>query len=157
MTAGGTAGAPYQEPYGLRADCTDDQGTEFAIHEVAGGTERPPATGRRAGDLAYLTLEVADSAKARAFYRTVLGWTFTPGRIADGWPVADTVPMIGLSGGHGQAAAVPVWGVHDIEQALAAVRAGGGTATDAARQPYGITSESPMTRARGSTSLSSDD
>jgi predicted enzyme related to lactoylglutathione lyase len=141
VAAGGTAGQPRQEPYGLRADCTDDQGTEFAIHEVTGGTERPPATGRRAGDLAYLTLAVVDSAKARAFYSAVLDWTFAPGRIADGWQVADTVPMIGLSGGHDRAGAAPVWRVDDIERAVAAVRAAGGTATDPERQPYGITSE----------------
>ncbi|HZC73453.1 MAG TPA: VOC family protein [Jatrophihabitans sp.] len=141
VAAGGTAGEPRQEPYGLRADCTDDQGTAFAIHEVAGGTERPPAHGRRAGDLAYLTLEVVDSAKARAFYGAVLGWTFTPGRVADGWQVEDTAPMTGLSGGHSQAAGIPMWRVADIDHAVAAVRAAGGTATDPEQQPYGTTSE----------------
>jgi predicted enzyme related to lactoylglutathione lyase len=139
--AGGTAGEPRVERYGRRVDCVDDQGTAFAIHELTTGAERPPANGRRAGDLAYLTLEVVDSARARAFYATVLGWTFAPGRIADGWQVEDTVPMIGLSGGRDRATAVPMWRVDDIGRAVAAVRANGGTATDPQRQPYGLTSE----------------
>ncbi len=139
--AGGTAGEPRQEPYGLRADCIDDQGSAFAIHEVAGGAQRPPMNGRRAGDLAYLTLEVVDSAKARAFYGAVLGWTFRAGRIDDGWQVEDVAPMVGLSGGHPGAAAVPMWRVDDIAFAVDRVRAAGGTATDPARQPYGVTSE----------------
>jgi predicted enzyme related to lactoylglutathione lyase len=29
--AGGSAGRPSQEPYGLTADCTDDQGTRFHL------------------------------------------------------------------------------------------------------------------------------
>jgi predicted enzyme related to lactoylglutathione lyase len=49
--------------------------------------------------------------------------------------------MIGLSGGRERATAVPMWRVVDIERAVAAVRAGGGTATDPERQPYGLTSE----------------
>jgi predicted enzyme related to lactoylglutathione lyase len=141
LAAGGTAGEPRQEPYGLRADCVDDQGTSFAIHEVEPGTERPPANGRRAGDLSYLTLEIVDSARARAFYGAVLGWTFHHGRIEDGWEVDDVAPMVGLSGGHVTAAAVPMWRVDDIDAAVAAVRAHGGAATDPARQPYGSTSE----------------
>jgi predicted enzyme related to lactoylglutathione lyase len=139
--AGGTAGEPRQESYGLRADCADDQGVPFAVHEVDGVGERGPEHGRQPGDLAYLTLEAVDSAKARAFYASVFGWSFAPGTIADGWQVEDTVPMTGLSGGHDRAAAVPMWRVADIERAVAAVRAAGGTATDPQRQPYGVTSE----------------
>jgi predicted enzyme related to lactoylglutathione lyase len=141
--AGGTAGDPREQPHGLTVDCTDDQGVRFAMYEqpadLAGS--RPPATGVRAGDLAYLTLEVVDSARARAFYGAVLGWRFAAGRIADGWQVEDTVPMIGLSGGHARATAVPMWRVADLERAVEAVRDAGGTAADPQRQPYGMTSE----------------
>lgn len=141
VAAGGTAGEPRREPYGLRADCTDDQGTAFAIHEVQGGTQRPPANGRRAGDLSYVTLEVVDSQRARSFYGAVFDWTFAPGRIADGWQVEDSVPMTGISGGHERAAAVPMWRVDDIDSAVAAVRRRGGTATRPQQQPYGQMSE----------------
>jgi predicted enzyme related to lactoylglutathione lyase len=122
-------------------DCVDDQGTEFALWEIDGSAERPPANGRRAGDLSYLTLQVVDSAKARAFYGAVLGWTFDPGRVPDGWQVEEVVPMVGLRGGHERARVVPMWRVDDIEQAVAAARAHGGTATDPQPQPYGRTSE----------------
>ena len=141
--AGGTATEPFERPYGLISDCTDDQGTVFALYEqpahVTG--ERPAQHGRRPGDLAYLTLEVVDSAAARAFYGAVLGWTIAPGRVEDGWQVPSTVPMIGLSGGHDRATAVPMWRVADIDAAVEGVRAAGGTATDPDRQPYGITSD----------------
>ncbi len=141
VAAGGVAGEPRQEPYGLRADCTDDQGTPFAIHEVEPGGGRPPANGARNGDLAYLTLFVADSARARAFYGAVFGWTFAPGHIEDGWQVENVQPMAGFGGGHGRASAVPMWRVDDIDAAVAAVRAAGGTATDPAPQPFGRSSE----------------
>jgi predicted enzyme related to lactoylglutathione lyase len=111
------------------------------LHEVTAGTDRPAPHGRRAGDLAYLTLEVVDSARARAFYGAVLGWTFTPGRVADGWQVEGTAPMVGLSGGHDRVRAVPMWRVDDIERAVTAVRSRGGTAAEPQRQSYGTTSE----------------
>jgi predicted enzyme related to lactoylglutathione lyase len=141
QAAGGTASEPHREPYGLVADCTDDQGTDFAVWEIEGGAGRPPANGRRSGDLAYLTLEVVDSSRAREFYGAVLGWRLRPGRIADGWQVEDTAPMIGLSGGHARATAVPMWRVSGVERAVGEVRSHGGTATDPERQPYGLTSE----------------
>lgn len=139
--AGGVAGEPSHEPHGVVAECVDDQGTEFALWQIQAGTERGLPNGRRAGDLSYLTLEVVDSAKARAFYGAVLGWTFTPGTIADGWQLEDTAPMGGLSGGHEHATAVPMWRADDIAAAVGRVRAAGGTATDPRRQPYGLMSE----------------
>jgi predicted enzyme related to lactoylglutathione lyase len=141
--AGGRAGDPERQPWGLTADCADDQGTAFALFEQSDDAtgERPPPNGRVAGDLSYLTVEVVDSAAARSFYGSVLGWQFTPGRIEDGWQVADTVPMIGLAGGRERATAVPMWKVPDVRRAVDAVRAAGGTATDPERQPYGTTSE----------------
>lgn len=141
--AGGTAGDPVDEPFGTVAECVDDQDTQFAVYQAPSGQAgvRPPQNGRRHGDLGYLTLEVVDSAKARAFYGSVLGWRFAPGTVADGWQVADPVPMTGLSGGHEHAAGVPMWRVDDIDAAVAAVRANGGTATDPGQQPYGRTAE----------------
>src|SRR5262249_56926339 len=123
----------------LSADCVDDQGTRFAVHQPAtagtagaagavargrvrvtrgratrGGTPSGAgAVGSTApahdGDLAYVTFEVADSRRARDFYGSVLGWRFAPGRVADGWQVVGTTPPMGLSGGHARATAVPMW------------------------------------------------
>jgi predicted enzyme related to lactoylglutathione lyase len=132
--AGGTAAPTDHAPHGRTADCVDDQGTAFALWQI----EPSAAAGH---DLAYLTLEVVDSARTRAFYGGVLGWAFTPGRIDDGWQVQGTTPMIGISGGHRDAAAVPMWRVADVEDTVDRVRAAGGTATDPVRQPYGVTSE----------------
>ena len=78
--AGGRAETPTDEPYGRVAACTDDQGTAFAVFRPPPGDPAPPLAqhGTRQGDLAYLTLEVVDSARARAFYGAVLGWHVSP-------------------------------------------------------------------------------
>jgi uncharacterized glyoxalase superfamily protein PhnB len=141
-SAGGTAEEPHVEPYGLVAGCTDDQGVPFAVFEPPGGvspTTAARANSGREGDLAYVTMEVVDSARTRAFYGRVLGWRFSSGRVADGWQVDDVKPMTGLSGGHDVATAVPLYVVEDIAGAVRAVRRAGGTATEPETQPYGIT------------------
>jgi uncharacterized glyoxalase superfamily protein PhnB len=140
--AGGSAQQPQLEPFGLVSECTDNQGTPFAMFEPPGGVApRSLATpnGSLEGDLAYITMEVADSALARDFYGSVLGWHFSSGHIADGWQVDDVTPMVGLSGGHDAARTVPMYRVGDIAEAVEAVRDAGGTATDPERQPYGVT------------------
>ena len=140
--AGGEAREIQRHPWGLVAECLDDQGTAIRLHEVLadpGGT--PPASVRRVGHPSYLTLEIVDSGRARAFYTAVLGWQVAPGRVADGWQVQDTAPMIGLSGGHGRATTVPVWTVRNVAAAIAAVRERGGSATEPHREPYGTVTE----------------
>jgi uncharacterized protein len=143
--AGGHAGDPIQRPYGLMADCTDDQGTRFAVHQYPAGTvgaaAAGPAAAPRDGDLAYITFEVADSRRARDFYGAVLGWRFAPGSIADGWQVEGTTPMAGLSGGHAEATTVPMWRVADLRATVGRVRAAGGTAAEPRQEPYGLTAD----------------
>jgi predicted enzyme related to lactoylglutathione lyase len=165
--AGGQAGDPVARPYGLSADCEDDQGTRFAVHQPPapgrGARTGPEAPGRvttgraarspgaagasgqaaaaRDGDIAYVTLEVVDSRRARDFYGAVLGWQFVPGRVADGWQVVGPTPMIGMSGGHAEATAVPMWRVADLQGAVGRVTAAGGTATEPRREPYGLTAD----------------
>ena len=138
--AGGQADAPVEQPYGLVADCVDDQGVRFALVQAPSGG-RPPEYGAGQGDLGYVTYEVVDSAKARAFYGSVLGWRFTPGSIDDGWQVEDAAPMSGLSGGHARATTVPMWRVDDLAAALDRLQAAGGTATEPRRAPYGLMAE----------------
>jgi uncharacterized glyoxalase superfamily protein PhnB len=132
-------GAPYPHPVEpgpaavlpvLPAGTTGDLGFEYVT-----------GAGSDLGDVAYVTLHVTDSAAARAALTAALGWRFTPGRIADGWGAEGVVPMTGLSGGHPSAAVLPMYRVTDIERAVAAVRAHGGTATDPERQPYGVSAE----------------
>jgi len=131
---GGTAADPERRPYGPAADCVDDQGVPLSLHQ-AGSSPRSPATGAGEGDLSYLTLEVVDEARTRAFYGAVLGWSFR-----DGDP-RGVVPMTGLHGGNPVYSAVPMWKVADVAAAVQRVRAAGGTATDPERKPYGMTAE----------------
>ncbi len=134
--AGGRAGEPSRAPYGPVADCTDDQGTVFALYQPPGGVATaPPAMGGH-GDLVYTTFEVVDSARARAFYGAVLGWRFTPGGVEDGWQVAGG--MAGFQGGHAQATTLPMWRVDDLGAALERVRTAGGDAGGPQTRSYGL-------------------
>ena len=146
-SSGGTAGEPEQEPYGAISECVDDQGVRFAMFVPPGGVRRSDrsgeaerSTGSGQGELAYVTMEVPDSGRTRAFYGSVLGWRFAPGSVDDGWQVEDVHPMVGVSGGHDRATTVPMYEVENIDVAVEQVRAGGGTATPPESQPYGTTS-----------------
>ncbi|GLZ05065.1 glyoxalase [Actinomadura sp. NBRC 104412] len=147
--AGGEAEEPSEEPYGTISMCTDDQGLAFAVCEdtTSAGTAGPsrPAD-PAAGEVTYLTMEVPDSARARAFFGAVLGWDFVPGRVPDGWSVrsrggGEVYPMTGMHGGHDTSTVVPVYAVQDIDAAVARVRAAGGTASDPESHPYGTLAE----------------
>ena len=141
-SAGGTAGLPHEEPYGLLVECTDHEGTSFAVFEPPGGTiaGSAPVAAAAQGDLSYVTMQVGDSARARQFYGAVLGWRFAAGGSEDGWQVQDVSPMVGISGGHLNATTVPMYRVDDIAAAVELVRDAGGEATEPAVQPYGILS-----------------
>jgi uncharacterized glyoxalase superfamily protein PhnB len=144
--AGGQAGEPVAQAYGLSADCVDIDGVRFALHQPPAGapaTAGAPAsaTAGQDGDLVYVTLEVPDAARALDFYCSVLGWRARPGRTPGGWQIEGTTPMIGVSGGHAAPAAVPVWQVTDLAAAVAQARAAGGMATEPHREPYGLMAE----------------
>ncbi len=134
---GGAASDPAEMPYGQRADCTDDQGMAFYLWQPPEGSASTAAQ----PDIAYLTLNVVDSARFRSFFGQLFGWTFTPGRVDDGWNVEGPTPMTGVAGGASRASAVPMYRVEDVEAAVRRVRSAGGTATAAATMPYGLTSD----------------
>lgn len=138
--AGGRAGEIRSEPYGLIADCEDDQGMAFSLAEtphVAGAPGGAPAP----GSLAYLVLGVRDTTRARAFFGDVLGWSFSPGRVPDGWEIEGIRPHAGMHGGNEEPTVVPMFAVVDVVAAVERVRGAGGTASDPESMPYGITSE----------------
>jgi predicted enzyme related to lactoylglutathione lyase len=140
--AGGAAGEARQTDYGLLLDATDPQGAAFAVFEPVGGRKRPELNGSGPGELSYVTYQVPDSVGFRDFYGRVLGWSFEPGRVADGWQVAGTHPMAGVAGGSDSPTTVPMWTVSDIDAAVARVREAGGTVlAEPTRQPYGLTAE----------------
>jgi predicted enzyme related to lactoylglutathione lyase len=141
--AGGSAEAPTEKPWGRAADCIDSQGTSFSMFTPRADDpgERPPMNGARHGDLCYLTYGVIDSAVAREFYGSVLGWKFADGHANDGWQIEDVAPMGGIGGGRSEQVTAPMWLVDDVEAAAGRVRAAGGTATEVAQRPYGLESQ----------------
>jgi predicted enzyme related to lactoylglutathione lyase len=139
--AGGFGGNAKDQPYGRIAACLDDQGLPFSLQQKVPMQQRPPANGARQGDPAYIVFEVPDAARGRAFYASVLGVRFEPGRGPDGWNLPDIAPMSGLSGGAQRATVVPMFRVDDIQAAVERVRAAGGTATEPVHEGYGIRSE----------------
>lgn len=142
IEAGGVAGEVRQTDYGVLLDATDPHGAAFAVFEPPAGRKRPEINGSGPGELSYVTYQVPDSAGFRDFYGRVLGWTFEPGRVADGWQVMGTHPMAGAAGGSTSPTTVPMWTVSDIDAAVARVREAGGTVlAEPARQPYGVTAE----------------
>ena len=138
--AGGQADVPRHEPYGDTVDCEDDQGMRFAMLELPPGAARSRASLSAPGHgaLTYITMQVADSAKARAFYGAVLGWDFTAGNWPDSWSVLDPVPMTGMTGARDGAKIVPVYQVDDVAAAAQRVRDAGGAAPAPDRRPYGL-------------------
>lgn len=117
------------QPYGRTGVVIDPFGHRWMIQAAA------PTS--RHGDLAYLTHAVADTERACAFYSAVLGWTFSPGRIEDGWQIEGTYPPAGMHGSADRAGIEPVYQVDDLSIALAAVRDHGGQAGEPQQQPYG--------------------
>jgi predicted enzyme related to lactoylglutathione lyase len=137
--AGGEAQAAEEAPFGRIATCTDPQGLEFAVWQAGGQLTRPALNGVRAGDLSYVTYGAPSSATFRDFYAAVFGWTFSPGRVGDGWEPTDVAPMSGVAGGVETTWIVPMWKVDDVEAAAARVVGAGGTIIEEpARQPYGM-------------------
>lgn len=140
--AGGTADDPTDEVFGRSAMCTDPQGLRFAVYEAAPGTTRPAVNGERAGDLEYVTYQMPSSSAFREFYGALFGWTFTPGRIEDGWGPVDVAPMSGINGGEDRPLVVPMWRVEDVPAAVEIVVAAGGRIIDPpSRQPYGMSAQ----------------
>lgn len=139
--AGGTADEPTQEPYGLAAMCADDQGMRFSIFQSP-VAERDPAPQGSTGEIVYLTFEVTDTARFRAFFGAVFGWTFSQGRSGgDRFNIEGIRPLSGLAGGHTETTIVPQYVVEDIDAAVARVRAAGGSADEPRQQPYGRSTE----------------
>lgn len=147
VDGGGSTGTETEFDFGTVLDATDPAGASFAVFRAAApGTPRPALNGAGPGELSYITYFAPDSSEFRAFYSRFLFWTFTPGRIEDGWNIEGCHPMAGMAGGHEQSAAVPMWTVEDIDAAVARVRAAGGTVI-----------EEPSAQSYGRSALCTDD
>lgn len=138
VAAGGRAGEISQTPHGPTVDATDPTGVAFAVYQPVGDEPRPTLNGTGPGELSYVTFEVSDSAAFREFYGRVLGWTFEPGRVDDGWVPTSVHPMSGIAGGNDHQVTVPMWTVTDVDAAVARVRGAGGTVVEEpSQQSYG--------------------
>lgn len=146
LDAGGRAEKISQTPHGPAVDATDPSGTAFAVYQPVGAEPRPALNGTGPGELSYVTFQVADSASFRQFYGRVLGWSFEPGRIDDGWEPRSVHPMSGIAGGSAAHVTVPMWTVSDIASAVERVREAGGTVI-----------EEPSQQSYGSAALCDDD
>nr|WP_064569217.1 VOC family protein [Gordonia sp. LAM0048] len=140
IVAAGGQGEFGASPDGHRVvDAIDDQGVRFAVYAPEPGDVRPQTHPRDPGAMTYLTVLTPDSGRFRAFYGSVLGWTFHGGRIDDGWEVDDSRPQVGLAGGTESSVAVPMWTTEDVVAAVERVRAAGGTVLEEPNTaPYGI-------------------
>lgn len=138
----GAPGEVRQFDFGAVLDATDAAGTPFAVYQPAGAVGRPALNDGGPGELSYITFEVRDSAAFRDCYGRLLGWSFQPGRIDDGWRVTPAHPMSGVAGGNDRDVTVPMWTVADVDAAVSRVRVAGGTVIDEpSRQPYGTTAQ----------------
>jgi uncharacterized glyoxalase superfamily protein PhnB len=122
---------PSDEPYGRAGTIRDPFGHRWLVH---GPVREPAATGGRArpGDIAYVSLWVPDVNRARAFFKSVVGWRYDPnGRQVEG-----------LSSPHGlwtsdRSTLFLCIGVDDLHAAVHRVREAGGTAEEPHEEPYG--------------------
>jgi len=148
--------APDDQPYGRTGTITDPFGHRWMVQtppaqqaaaaeqaEPAGqagpaepaGPAAPPTP--KHGDIGYLTITVPDAERAKEFYGAVLGWRYSPGRVADGWQVEGPNPSVGLWGGQERVEVQLCYRVDDLDAALEQVRARGGEAEEPTSQPYG--------------------
>jgi predicted enzyme related to lactoylglutathione lyase len=146
LDGGGSVGESQEFDSGTVLDATDPSGAAFAVFRPAPGIARPELNGSGPGELSYITYEVVDASSFKAFYGSLLFWTFEPGRIDDGWQIQGTHPMAGVAGGSDTPATVPMWTVEDVDAAVTRVREAGGTVI-----------EEPSAQSYGRSALCSDD
>jgi uncharacterized glyoxalase superfamily protein PhnB len=133
---------PRDESYGRVAVLHDPWGYRWMLNatsrsdtETTAPAEPEPAQG--GAPVGYFTMAVRDDERARAFFGTVLGWTFTPGTVPRGWNIAGTEPMGGLAGGQEQPGVTLCYRVEDLDAALERVRSAGGSAQEPSTTSYG--------------------
>ena len=78
-----------------------------------------------AGEMAFLELGVEDTARGRAFYEGLFGWTFEPGP-SEGWIIDAPGLRAGMHGGDAKASPYVFLAVDDMDAALERVRELGG-------------------------------
>jgi len=124
---GATPLRPIAENYGARGGTIRDPfGHRWFVQTQIEIDDLPveDAPGRRFGDIGYMTLNVPDAARARAFYGTLFGWTLRES--GEGFHISSITPPAGIAGGHDAADVMIYFRVDDIEAATRRVRDLGG-------------------------------
>jgi uncharacterized glyoxalase superfamily protein PhnB len=133
---GATALRPIAESYGARQGTIRDPfGHRWFICTALEADDVPVEnlSGRRFGDIGYVTLQVPDGDRARRFYESLFGWTFVDGHEPGSFHISSITPPSGVQGSQEEADVRIFFRVDDIETTVARVRELGGqvlTVTD---------------------------
>jgi uncharacterized glyoxalase superfamily protein PhnB len=114
----GSRGGTIYDPFGHRWFIqTNVEVEDLPVEDVAG---------RRYGDIGYMTLNVPDGERARAFYGALLGWRTDAGHEPGSFHISSITPPSGIAGGADDVSVRLYFRVDDIEAAAARVRELGG-------------------------------
>jgi predicted enzyme related to lactoylglutathione lyase len=131
VAAGATLDRPVTDaPHGRGGVVVDPSGHRWMVSRSVPGR-------LRAGDLGYASLWTPDVAAAERFYTAVLGWTVHDTHRGRGREVTGLAVPVGMWGGQDRPTLMPCWAVPDADEAVALVRAAGGTAGETTDEPYG--------------------
>lgn len=129
IARGATELRPIAVDYGARRGTLRDPfGHRWFIATALAADDVPveDVPGRRFGDVGYLTLEVPDGDRARAFYQRVFGWSTAVGSAPGSFHISSITPPSGIHGGPETPEFRVYFRVDDIETAAARVREAGG-------------------------------
>ena len=141
---GATELRPIAESYGARRGTMRDPfGHRWFIATALAADDVPieDAPGRRFGDIGYMTLEVPDGNRARAFYERVFGWSTDASGEPGSFHISSITPPSGIHGGPETAEFKVYFRVDDIEATAARVREAGGEVLSVANYDSGGNAE----------------
>lgn len=144
LERGATELRPIAESYGARRGTIRDPfGHRWLIATATAADDVPieDAPGRRFGDVGYLTLEVPDGDRARAFYEQVFGWSTDASGAPGSFHISSITPPSGIHGGPETPEFRVYFRVDDIEAAAERVREAGGEVISTANYDSGGNAE----------------
>lgn len=130
--------APEQTPYGFHGVIVDPFGHRWLLSSPAPAARvGAEDAGIQEGDVGYASLQVPDIDRAKAFFGSVLGWTFAPGSTPQGAQVEGLSMSQGLWGGQPRSNLLLCIAVDDVDSAVERIWAAGGRVEEPTDEPYG--------------------
>jgi predicted enzyme related to lactoylglutathione lyase len=131
--------APEDTPYGVHGVVVDPFGHRWLLSSPSPAPvpQRADDAGTREGDVVYASLFVPDLGRAKAFFGSVLGWTFGPGSSEQGAQVEGLSMSHGLWGGQERSNLLLCFVVNDVDTTVERVWAAGGRVEEPTNEPYG--------------------